>query len=40
MTYLELHFLNLIIRGPKPLNAPRVGGVGSRIIVGYLMRTR
>ena len=40
MAYLWLRFLNLITRGPRPLNAPRVGGAGSRTVVKYPARTR
>ena len=40
MAYLWLRFLSLTIRGPRLLNAPRVGGAGSRIVVKYPVRTR
>ena len=39
MAYLWLRFLSLIIRGPRFLNAPRVGGVNSRTVK-YPVRTR
>ena len=38
MVYLWLRFLSLTTRGPRPLNAPRVGGAGLRIIVKYHVR--
>ena len=40
MAYLWLCFLSLTTRGPRPLNAPRVGGVDLCIVVEYLVRTR
>ena len=40
MAYLWLCFLSLTTRGPRPLNAPRVGGAGSRTVVEYPVRTR
>ena len=40
MAYLWLRFLNLITRGPRPLNAPRVGGAGLCIVIEYPARTR
>ena len=40
MAYLWLRFLNLTTPGPRPLNAPRVGDAGSRIVIEYPVRTR
>ena len=38
MAYLWLCFLNSTTRGLQPLNAPRVGGAGSRTVVKYPVR--
>ena len=38
MAYLWLRFLSSTTRGPRPLNAPRVGGAGSRTVTEYPVR--
>ena len=40
MAYLWLRFLNLTTHGPRPLNAPRIGGANSHTIIKYPMRTQ